>query len=85
MGPLTLLQLLSASVLQTWTLMPVLPNAHADSLGVGVLTDLQFEDEGAEKPGKGRASTPQQASQTVRVLCSLTSDPQLVSLNCIYA
>ncbi|XP_036941120.1 uncharacterized protein LOC119011822 isoform X1 [Acanthopagrus latus] len=50
-----------------------------DSLRVGVLTDLQFEDEGAERPGKARASTPQQASQTVRVLCSLTSDPQLVS------
>ncbi|XP_059200428.1 apolipophorins [Centropristis striata] len=49
----------------------------ADSLGVGVLTDLQFEDEGAA--GKAKASTPQQASQTVRMLCSLTSDPQLVS------
>ncbi|XP_070774929.1 uncharacterized protein [Enoplosus armatus] len=51
----------------------------ADSLGLGVLTDLQFEDEGAARPGKARVSTPQQASQTVRMLCSLTSDPQLVS------
>ncbi|XP_044075986.1 uncharacterized protein LOC122887130 [Siniperca chuatsi] len=51
----------------------------ADSLGLGVLTGLQFEDEGAARPGKTRASTPQQASQTVRTLCSLTSDPQLVS------
>ncbi|XP_031710756.1 uncharacterized protein LOC116387634 isoform X2 [Anarrhichthys ocellatus] len=51
----------------------------ADSLRLGVLTDLQFEDEGAARPGKARASTPQQASQTVRMLCSLTSDPQLVS------
>ncbi|XP_033993534.1 apolipophorins-like [Trematomus bernacchii] len=51
----------------------------ADSVGLGVLTDLQFEDEGAARPGKARASTPQQASQTVRMLCSLTSDPQLLS------
>ncbi|XP_063741934.1 apolipophorins [Eleginops maclovinus] len=51
----------------------------ADSSGLGVLTDLQFEDEGAARPGKARASTPQQASQTLRMLCSLTSDPQLVS------
>lgn len=87
---LTLLQILLATRLQTWTLMPALPNAHADSLGVGVLTNLQFEDEGAARPGKATASAPQQASQTVRMLCSLTSDPQLVglhgfrsSLNCI--
>ncbi|KAK1879652.1 hypothetical protein KUDE01_027769, partial [Dissostichus eleginoides] len=51
----------------------------ADSVGLGVLTDLQFEDEGAARPGKARASTPQQASQTVRMLCSLTSDQQLLS------
>lgn len=74
---------------QAQTLSPVL--LDADSLGVGVLTDLQFEDEGPVRPGKARASTPQQASQTVRMLCSLTSDPQLVGLNrflsafnCIY-
>lgn len=58
--------------------MPVL--LDADSLGVGVLTDLQFEDEGSSRPGKARASTPQQASQTVRMLCSLTLDPHLVGL-----
>ncbi|KAE8291161.1 hypothetical protein D5F01_LYC10755 [Larimichthys crocea] len=51
----------------------------ADSLDVGVFTDLQFEDEGAARPGKAQASTPLQASQTVRMLCSLTSDPQLVA------
>ncbi|XP_068456308.1 uncharacterized protein [Clinocottus analis] len=51
----------------------------ADVLRHGVLTDLQFEDEGTAKPGKARASTPQQASQTVSMLCSLTSDPPLVS------
>ncbi|XP_051809947.1 uncharacterized protein LOC110964699 isoform X2 [Acanthochromis polyacanthus] len=49
---------------------------RADSIDTGVLTDLQFEDEG---PGKSRPSTPQKASQTVRMLCSLTSEPQLVS------
>lgn len=54
----------------------------ADSLGLGVLTDLQFEEEGAARPGKAKLSTPQQASQTVRMLCSLTSDPQLVGLKC---
>lgn len=68
--------------------MPVLIDAHADSLGVGVLTDLQFEDEAASRPGKARASTPQQVIQTLRRLC-VNSDPKLVrpnrfqtSLNC---
>lgn len=62
--------------------MPVLLNAHADSLGVGVLTDLQFEHEGAARPGgKARTSTPQQASHTVRMLCSLITHPKLVGLN----
>ncbi|XP_037314999.2 uncharacterized protein LOC119209652 [Pungitius pungitius] len=51
----------------------------AESLNLGVLADLQFEDEGPARPGKARAWTPQQASVTVRLLCSLTSDPQLVS------
>ncbi|CAJ1071926.1 uncharacterized protein LOC122887130 [Xyrichtys novacula] len=50
---------------------------NADTLDHGVLTGLQFEDEGAS--GKSRASTPQQAGQTVRMLCSLTSDTQQVS------
>ncbi|XP_040911109.1 uncharacterized protein LOC121193056 [Toxotes jaculatrix] len=39
--------------------------AGADSLSHGVLADLQFEEEGAARPGKSSASTPQQASQTV--------------------
>ena len=55
----------------------------ADSLVLGVLTDLKFEEEeGPARPGKAKLSTPQQASQTVRMLCSLTSDPQLVGLKC---
>eukprot|EP00064_Thunnus_orientalis_P014659 superscaffoldBa00002579_g14706 len=54
--------------------------SEADSLVLGVLTDLKFEEEeGPARPGKAKLSTPQQASQTVRMLCSLTSDPQLVS------
>ncbi|CAK6952249.1 uncharacterized protein LOC121908222 isoform X2 [Scomber scombrus] len=51
----------------------------AGSLVPGVQTDLQFEEEGAARPGKAKLSTPQRASQTVRMLCGLTSDPQLVS------
>ncbi|XP_047445376.1 uncharacterized protein LOC125010660 [Mugil cephalus] len=51
----------------------------ADSLGTGTRTDLPFEDEGAARPGKSRPPTPQKVGQTVRMLCSLTSDPQLVS------
>ncbi|KAG7227140.1 hypothetical protein INR49_013938 [Caranx melampygus] len=51
----------------------------ADSLSQGVLTSLQFEEEGAARPGKSRGSFLQQASHTVRLLCSLTSDPQRVS------
>ncbi|KAM3605075.1 uncharacterized protein V6R79_020226 [Siganus canaliculatus] len=50
----------------------------AGSLGAGLQTDLQFEDEGPSRPGKVRAS-PQRASHTVRMLCGLTSDSQLVS------
>lgn len=56
-------------------------DAHADSSGVGVLTDLQFEDEGSARPGKMGATTPLQASHSVRMLCSLVSDPQLVGVN----
>lgn len=52
------------------------------SLVPGVQTDLQFEEEGAARPGKAKLSTPQRASQTVRMLCGLTSDPQLVGLQC---
>ncbi|XP_032387729.1 apolipophorins [Etheostoma spectabile] len=68
----------TVSTLRLLRAQPGTPSG-ADSLGPGVLTDLQFEDEGAARPEKARASTPQQASQTVRILCSLTSDPQLAS------
>ncbi|KAK2822136.1 hypothetical protein Q5P01_022201 [Channa striata] len=51
----------------------------ADSLNLGVVTHLQFEDEGDVRPGKSRVATPLQASQTVRMLCITTSDPQQVS------
>lgn len=73
--------LLLTSMQLIYKAMPVLLHAHADHLGVGVQTDLQFEDEGAARPGKAKASTPQEASQTVRTLCSLTSAPKLVCSN----
>lgn len=60
--------------------MAVLFIAPADSLSHGVLTDLQFEEEGAARQGKFRTATPLQVSQTVRMLCSTTSDPQQVGL-----
>ncbi|KAM4551263.1 uncharacterized protein PAE49_015110 isoform 2-T2 [Odontesthes bonariensis] len=50
----------------------------AESLSTGMLTDLQFVDEGAARQEQTRSSTPQ-AVQTIRLLCSLNSDPQLVS------
>lgn len=76
------ISVLTLTVWETWILMPLPPVSPADSLSHGVLTDLQFEEEGAEWPGKSRESTPQQASHTVRMLCSLTSDPELVGLKC---
>ncbi|XP_037837860.1 uncharacterized protein LOC108248532 [Kryptolebias marmoratus] len=51
----------------------------AESLSAGVPTDLQFEDEGTARLGKTRPLTPQRVGQSVRLLYSLTSDPQLVS------
>nr|XP_043895928.1 uncharacterized protein LOC122778275 [Solea senegalensis] len=51
----------------------------ADSLSHSVQTHLMFEEEGRAQPGKSRLSTPQQARQTLRMLCSLTSNPQQVS------
>ncbi|KAM6989141.1 apolipophorins-like [Tautogolabrus adspersus] len=65
----------TVSVLLLLRAQPGTPS-DADSLGPGVLTDLQFEDEGAAGPGRTRSATLQQASQTVRMLCSLSSDPQ---------
>lgn len=71
----------NGTVLTTKILISAFLNAHTASLGAGVQTGLQYEDEGNARPGKARAATPQQASQTVRTLCSLTSDPQLVRLH----
>ncbi|CAG5896969.1 unnamed protein product [Menidia menidia] len=51
----------------------------AESLGIGVLTDLQFVDEGTSEQRQTSRSTPQAVAETVRLLCSLSSDPQLVS------
>ncbi|XP_067330193.1 uncharacterized protein [Channa argus] len=51
----------------------------ADSLNLGVFTHLQFVDEGHVRLGKSRVATPLQASQTVRMLCITTTDPQQVS------
>ncbi|XP_077359529.1 uncharacterized protein LOC144005296 isoform X2 [Festucalex cinctus] len=49
----------------------------ADSSGLGTQTDLQFEDEGVARPGN--VLTPHQVSQTIGMLCSVTSRPQEVS------
>lgn len=46
-----------------------------------MLTDLQFEDEGAARAGKVGATTPQQAGHSVRMLCSLISEPQSVGVS----
>lgn len=64
------------------TLIRVLLIVPADSLGTRVPADLHFEDEGAARLGKTRPATPQEVGQTVRMLCSLTSDPQLVGHKC---
>ncbi|KAF3699111.1 putative uncharacterized protein LOC400499 [Channa argus] len=64
---------------ETWTLMAVSLFAPADSLNLGVFTHLQFVDEGHVRLGKSRVATPLQASQTVRMLCITTTDPQQVS------
>lgn len=61
-----------------WTVMTVLLIAPADLLSHGVLTDLQFEEARAARQGKFSTATPLQVSQTVRMLCSTTSDPQQV-------
>ncbi|MEQ2290686.1 hypothetical protein AMECASPLE_005659 [Ameca splendens] len=51
----------------------------AESLCPGVLTDLQFEDDRTSRLRKTRLTTPQKVGQTVTLLCSVASDPQLVS------
>lgn len=53
-------------------------NPPADSVGSGVPTDLQFEDERVARPRRDKASALQEVSQTVRTLCSLTSEPKTV-------
>ncbi|XP_056913419.1 uncharacterized protein LOC130539234 isoform X1 [Takifugu flavidus] len=50
-----------------------------DSVGGGVRTDLRFEEEGAARQTQDRTSALQDISQTIRTLCSLTSDPKMVS------
>ncbi|TNN69892.1 hypothetical protein EYF80_019960 [Liparis tanakae] len=83
-GAAGLVKTQTVSTLLLLRAQPGAPSA-ADVLRPGVLTDLQFEDEGTARPGKARASTPQQASQTVRMLCSLVSDAQLPLLDALPA
>uniref|UniRef100_UPI003AABB2CD uncharacterized protein n=1 Tax=Centroberyx gerrardi TaxID=166262 RepID=UPI003AABB2CD len=73
--------LVKTQTVSTLLLLRAQPGAASgvDSSGVGVLTGLQFEEEGAVRPGKARPSTPQQASETVRMLCGLISDQQQMS------
>lgn len=59
-------------------IIPDRSNPPADSVGSGVPTDLQFEDERVARPRKDRASALQEISQAVRTLCSLTSEPKMV-------
>lgn len=65
-------------VIAGYRIIPHRFNPPSDSVGSGVPTDLQFEDERASKPRRDRASALQDISQTVRTLCSLTSDPKMV-------
>lgn len=41
-------------------------------------TELPFEDERAARPRRDKASALQEVSQTVRTLCSLSSEPKTV-------
>ncbi|XP_023191574.1 uncharacterized protein LOC102233917 isoform X3 [Xiphophorus maculatus] len=62
----------------TLLLLKTQPGAStgAESLSPGVFTDLQFEDEGPSRP-----TSLQEVGRTVALLCSVASDPQLISLN----
>ncbi|KAM4557598.1 uncharacterized protein V3H82_017324 [Fundulus diaphanus] len=51
----------------------------AESLSPGALTDLQFADDDGSRLQKHRPTTPQKVGQTIALLCSAASDPQLVS------
>ncbi|XP_028987619.2 uncharacterized protein LOC114844422 isoform X3 [Betta splendens] len=72
---------LKTQTVSTLLLLRAQPGAPsgAESLNGGALTDLTFEEEGAPRERKFRNSTPLQASQTVRRLCSTTSDLQRTS------
>lgn len=61
--------------------IPDLLNPPADSVGGSVPKDLRFEDEGAARQRRDRASALQDVSRTLRTLCSLTSDPKMVRSN----
>lgn len=65
-------------VIAGYGIIPDRFNPPAGSVDTGVPTDLQFEDERVARPRKDRASALQEISQTVRTLCSLTSDPKMV-------
>ncbi|XP_034038437.1 apolipophorins-like [Thalassophryne amazonica] len=70
--------LVKTQTVATLVLLRIQPGTPpgVDSLSRGVLTDLQFDDDGVSWAGKERTSTPQRASQTVRSLCGLTSESQ---------
>lgn len=65
-------------VIAGYGIIPDRFNPPAGSVDTGVPTDLQFEDERVARPRKDRASALQEISQTVRTLCSLTSDTKMV-------
>ncbi|XP_017165280.1 uncharacterized protein LOC103479198 isoform X2 [Poecilia reticulata] len=60
----------------TLLLLKTQPGAStgAESLSPGVFTDLRFEDEGPLRP-----TSLQEVGRTVALLCSVASDPQLIS------
>lgn len=65
-------------VITGYRIIPDPVNPPADAVGGGVRTDLRFEEEGAARQTRDRTSALQDISQTVRTLCSLTSDPKMV-------
>ncbi|XP_014902708.1 apolipophorins isoform X1 [Poecilia latipinna] len=60
----------------TLLLLKTQPGAStgAESLSPGVFTDLRFEDEGPSRP-----TSLQEVGRTIALLCSVASDPQLIS------
>ncbi|CAL8346241.1 unnamed protein product [Merluccius merluccius] len=71
--------LVKTQTLSTLSLLRAQPDTPSglESLGPGVLTDLMFDQEGGA--GRGPASTRQQASESVSLLCGLTRDQQQMS------